>query len=461
MIRVLIIDDEPAWSETLCDLVEELGFLAFTASRLEEGVHLTNAPDSIDIVLLDVMLPDGSGLDAIQTLKASSSSPEIIIITGKSSEEAARLALEHQAWDYITKGASLGGIRLSLMRAVDYRRKKRSEAQYRQTATFDRGGIVGKDSGLIRALDLAAKAAPTDLPVLITGETGTGKELMSRALHANSLRGDKPFIVVDCASLPSSLMESELFGHAKGAFTGADMAKDGLVYMAHGGTLFLDEVGELPHHVQQKFLRLLHVKRYRPVGAASERDVDFRLVAATNRNLEAMVEEGVFRKDLLYRIKAMAIDLPPLRTRGEDIRLLAQSFAREWSQQHPNRAKECSEEFLKTLEAYDWPGNVRELRNVMGTALALATESEVLFPIHLPAHVRIHSVDTEKTAEKEEGSKRPPSWRSYREKELGDIEYQYFSNLLVYTSYDKHLAMEIADISRAQFYRMLKKCGLA
>ncbi len=437
--------------------MEDLGFEVMKALRLDEGSQLAVSPDSVDIVLLDVMLPDGSGLEAIPKLRALPSKPEVIIITGKSSEEAARLALEHRAWDYITKGSPLQSITLSLKRAVSYRRRKRSEEHCRQFAIFDRDGIAGKDPALVDALDMAAKAAPTDLPVLITGESGTGKELMAKALHANSPRKDKPFVVVDCASLPANLMESELFGHAKGAFTGADRESAGLVQRAHEGTLFLDEIGELPVEMQQKLLRVLHEKRYRPVGSSAEHSVDFRLVSATNRNLDTMVEDGRFRKDLFYRIRAMQIDLPPLRARRADIGLLAERFAKELSQQRTGGTR-LSPDFLEVLKAYDWPGNVRELRNVMGTALALATESEMLFPIHLPVHVRLHSMTTE-TPETEESSP-PLSWRNYRENELRGIERRYFSNLLAYTNNDKQLAMRIADISKAQFYKMLKKSGL-
>ncbi len=477
MSKFLIIDDETLWAQTMEDFVQDLGHEARAAYTLAQGLELARHGD-YDIVLLDAVLPDGSGLDHIAEIRAARSNPEVIIITGKSADAAAKLALEHRAWDYISKVASLEKIRLSLKRALEYRSNKRMATSQSLLLQFKRAGIVGESPPLLHCLEDAAKAAASELPVHVYGETGCGKELMARAIHANSSRSAGPFVVVDCASMPEALMESELFGHAKGAFTGAEASTRGLVARAHQGALFLDEIGELPLDMQQKLLRVLQEKRCRPLGASHEQPVDFRIISATNRDLSARVEEGGFREDLLYRLQAMQVTIPPLRERLQDIPPLITHFLSELGD--TLRPKQASQDFLETLQAYDWPGNVRELRNVVGAAMALAIESDVLFPIHLPTRVRLHAVETPSgeaatPADTPEAAAASPAqdaapvalhppelidWKRYKQLALRRAEQEYFRNLLIYTGWDKAQAMAIAGLSKAQFYKTIKGLDL-
>ena len=272
------------------------------------------------MILLDVGLPDGNGLDAIARIQKAESRPQIIIITASGDQNGAELAIRNGAWDYIQKPASVHDMALSIIRAIQYREERKGK---RQGAGAPRllklDGIVGNCPKMKERFELVAQAADTETNVLITGETGTGKELFASAIHNNSLRAKKPFVVVDCSALPETLVESILFGHDKGAFTGAQKAREGLIKQADGGTLFLDEVGELPFPVQKAFLRVLQERRFRPVGTGAEISSDFRLIAATNRDLQKLVLEGVFRDDFLFRLRSFIIELPPLREREEDI----------------------------------------------------------------------------------------------------------------------------------------------
>jgi DNA-binding NtrC family response regulator len=274
------------------------------------------ATNAYDVIFLDVRLPDGIGLDAIQKIKANSSAPEVVIITGEGDPNGAELAIQYGAWDYIEKPPSVQSVILPLVRALQYRTEKK-DAQ--KPLMIKRDNIIGNSPQLLRSLKKLARAAQSQASVLIEGETGTGKELFAMAIHQSSSRSGKNFVVVDCAALPETLVESVLFGHAKGAFTGADQAKEGLVKQADQGTLFLDEIGELPLSLQKAFLRVLQEQRFRPIGGGSEVNSDFRLIAATNRDLDRMVQEKQFRQDLLFRIRSLVITLPPLRERPEDI----------------------------------------------------------------------------------------------------------------------------------------------
>ncbi len=456
MGTVLIVDDHLLWSHTLASLIKGLGHEPLSAGTMREGLALARSRHC-DVVMLDILLPDGSGLDAIGALQAAPSQPEVIIVTGTNSREAARLALEHRAWDFISKTSSLDNMRLSLERALQYRRNKRLPGAQPLLPAFKRRGIVGEGPALQHTLEAAAKAADWDLPVCIYGETGTGKELMARAIHYNSPRAAAPFVVVDCASLPETLMEAELFGRAKGAYTGADKEAAGLVARAHGGSLFLDEIGELPLEMQQKLLRVLQEKRFRPVGASQEQTADFRLISATNRDLNALSMQGAFRSDLYYRIQAITVSLPPLRDRVEDIPVLAHHFANDFSIE--GKTKQLSDDAITVLQAYSWPGNVRELRNVIGGAVAFTTESDALFPIHLPPHIRLHAMQSVDCADDKDACTlgEPLSWKQYKTLAMGRIEKEYLARLLTFTDNDKSRAMEISGLSRAQFYRMHKK----
>lgn len=382
MARILILDDDLLFLDMLSSAMLMEGHEVCGVSTIAQCREAL-AQGGYDLVFLDVGLPDGDGLSLIPYIRQDIFAPEIIIITGDCDADGAELAITGGALDYITKPASLTAMKQAVHRALAFR-NGRSGLQ-----EPDREGIVGSSPGMQRCFRILAEAATSDAPVLITGETGTGKELFARAIHRNSARAGKPFVAVDCGSIAKSLTESELFGHAKGAFTGADRPRDGLILQADGGTLFLDEVSELAIPQQRTFLRVLQERRFRPVGGGREVASNFRLVAATNRSLPQMVERGSFRKDMLYRLQAITLVLPPLRERLEDIPELAAYFVARGCARYRMAAKSLNEVFLRELAEYPWPGNVREFMHVVEQSLVRARFSDQLLPEHLPSVVRV------------------------------------------------------------------------
>ena len=386
MATILIIDDDRDFCETMQSLMERMDLDCLAAHTLSEGLSVLQNRE-IDLLLLDVRLPDGNGIDHLPEIKENSiSSPEIFIVTGIGDPDGAEIAIREGVWDYIIKPTKIKEIRLSLNRALKYRREKLKK---QQTVNLDLNKIVGNSSSIKNCYEALAQATTSNAPVLISGETGTGKELFAKTIHENSNRHENGFIAVDCASLTETLVESTLFGHKKGSFTGADMQKTGLITLANGGTLFLDEVGEMPLSTQKTFLRVLQEKRYRPVGETKELTSNFRLIAATNQNLHEMVEEGTFRKDLLFRLCAIEIKIPPLRQRKSDIKPLSLFHIYRLCEEYNSPNKGFEQGFFETLEAYDWPGNVRELFHVLEMALIASGKEHTLYAMHLPKEVRI------------------------------------------------------------------------
>jgi two-component system NtrC family response regulator len=459
MAHILIIDDDRLICETISNLVKRLGHQASCAFDLQDGVAAAFS-GSFDLVFLDVRLPDGDGLEALPRIQAASSLPEVIIMTGYGDPNGAELAIRHGAWDYIQKPATLDTLTLQLMRALQYREEKKGG---QERVALKREGILGHSPKVQACLDLVAQVAGSEATVLITGETGTGKELFALAIHKNSRRADKNFVVVDCAALPETLVESILFGHEKGAYTGADRAREGLVLQADGGTLFLDEVGELPLSVQRSFLRVLQERQFRPVGGKTEVKSDFRLIAASNRNLDEMVRQNQFREDLLFRLRAFTIDLPPLRERKEDLRDLVSYYTAELCQRFGIEPKEFSPEFLDLLSAYPWSGNVRELINALERSLISARYERVLFPQHLPTHIRVQLVRSSLENKGPEESPASPSPQSFppiheiRTRVLEEAERKYLHDLLSFTRGNISEACRISGLSRSRFYLLLKK----
>lgn len=385
MAKVLIVEDDLAVAATLSDMVRRLGHESCTRSTLEQGLREMQS-ENWDLVFLDVRLPDGSGLDTIHAFSSSPSAPEVIIMTGYGDPDGAEIAIKSGAWDYLHKPLSYSNVRLALTRVLQYRENMHKPRGQEKQLKLD--GIVGSSRPLRTSLDLVGKAAECEEDVLITGETGTGKELFARAIHYNSSRAKGRLVVVDCAALPDTLVESALFGYEKGAFTGADRAKDGLIKQADKGTLFLDEVGELSLTMQKAFLRVLQERSFRPLGGSHEVTSDFRLIAATNRDLDKMLEAGLFREDLLFRLRSISIPLPPLRERQGDIGELVAYYADKLFESYGIGAKEFSPDFMESLVNYMWPGNVRELVNALRTAISTATHEPVLFARHLPVNIR-------------------------------------------------------------------------
>ncbi|MEW6387693.1 MAG: sigma-54 dependent transcriptional regulator [Thermodesulfobacteriota bacterium] len=458
MARILVIDDDQAICRVLAGIVSHLGHEVACAVNLREGLKEAQAR-AYDVVVLDVALPDGSGLAALPRFKEISEAPEVIILTGKGGPKGAELALKSGAWDYLEKPASSKEIILSLTRALQYRGEKQSQ---RPPLVLKREGIIGDSPAMRECLKLMAQAAASDATVLISGETGTGKELFARAIHDNSRRAAREFVVLDCAALPATLAESLLFGYEKGAFTGADRAREGLIKQADGGTLFLDEVGELPLPVQKAFLRVLQERRFRPLGSKKEIRSDFRPMAATNRDLSLLVREGLFRQDLLFRLQTLSIELPPLRERTEDIRPLTTHYLERLCAHYHLGLKGFTPEFLEVLSTYDWPGNVRELINALERALAAAPQEPTLFPKHLPLNIRLQVAQTlaGEAAILSESLKESPPWeeafpklREFRE--IMDLEY--LRCLLSRSGGDIHKACHFSGLSRSRLYALLKK----
>ena len=458
MANVLIIDDDAIFSEMLAMTVSRMSHTVDTAMTLEDGLRKATS-EYIDVVFLDVRMPDGNGLDYLPQFAETPSQPEVIIITGLGDPDGAEMAIRSGAWAYVQKGSSIKEITLPLARALQYRQEKTTRPA---PVSLKRNGIIGNSPRLRSALDLMAQAANSHSNVLITGETGTGKEVFARAIHENSSRSENNFVVVDCAALPATLVESVLFGHERGSFTGADRAQEGLVAQANKGTLFLDEVGELPMAMQKAFLRVLQEHHFRPVGGNKMIKSDFRLVAATNRTLDDMVSKGQFRSDLLYRLRTFVIELPGLREFKEDIKELAMYHMVELCERNMTGTKGFSSEFLNALMAYDWPGNVRELVHTLDRAIASAQDEPTLYSKHLPPHIRIQlarsAVMEDSGASRQPETtpipdRRLPKLAEYRE----NMERQYFKELVAISEGDMKRACDISGLSRSRLYDLLKK----
>jgi two-component system NtrC family response regulator len=465
MSNILIIDDEKLLCTTLSRYMRHMGHDTTYALSLEDGLKevLSN---TFDVVFLDVRLPDGNGLDALPRIQKAPSAPEVIIITGEGDPDGAEIAMKSGAWAYIEKPLSLEKMELQLVRALQYREEK---ADRKPPVLFKREGIVGSSPQLETCLDLLAQVANSEVNVLITGETGTGKELFAKAIHKNSSRAGKNFIVVDCTALPETLVESMLFGHEKGAFTDAQKARVGLIKEADGGTLFLDEVGELPLTVQKDFLRVLQEYRFRPLGSNKEIESDFRLISATNRDLEGMVQSGQFRQDLFFRLHSFTIELPPLRERPQDIKDLAMHYMVNLCERYGMETKGFSPEFFEVLTPYDWPGNVRELIHAMERVLTIARLDPTLFPRHLPTQIRIHearvSVGKGQASSEEPEEENHPTHtlqrlQDVREAALSKVERQYLYDLMLFTKRDMKKASRISGLSRSRLYDLLKKYNI-
>ncbi len=466
MARILVIDDDMLVMKSLFRLFAEMGHEVLLAENLAEGK--AQAGKGVDVIYLDLDLPDGSGLRAIDDLAAAERHPEVIVITGMGSGYGAQQTMQSHAWDYLSKPASPQAVKESLQSALHYRRQARREPE--AVGHFDCCGIIGEAAPMQRALLDMAKAAKSDAGVLLSGETGVGKELAARAIHANSSRGGGPFIVVDCSSMTDTLAESVLHGHLKGSFTGAHADRRGLVAEADGGTLFLDEVGELSLSLQRFFLRVLQERRFRPVGSHKEQSSDFRVVAATNRDLERMVQEGAFRNDLLFRIRTVEIVVPPLRERGGDRKRLAAHFIHRSCRRYGLEVKEPSKEFSRLVDHYPWPGNVRELANVAEAAVVSAGQDPVIYPKHLPTHVRMRFLN-----ERERGAQKPresspaaatpaegaeaATIAPYSEHKV-QRDREYFANLLETTEYNITRAGQLSGLSIPSMYRHLARVGI-
>ncbi|MCH2106772.1 MAG: sigma-54 dependent transcriptional regulator [Planctomycetes bacterium] len=387
MIRVLIVDDDEAHAEALADGLELDDHFCKIATSGTEAVERLQE-ESFDAVLTDLVMHDVTGLEVLAEARRLQPDAVVLLITGHGSVETAVEAMRSGAADYLTKPVNLGELRTKLPRAVAAVRDRKANIELRRQLDkrFGFENIIGHSPQMQRIFDVLGQVASTNATVLILGESGTGKELVAQALHQNSERKDRPFAAVNCAALSEGLIESELFGHVKGAFTGAVTHKEGRFKYADGGTLFLDEVGDMPLETQAKLLRVLENREVVPVGGNESQAVDVRLVAATNRDLRAMVQAGTFREDLLFRLQVISVDLPPLRDRSGDIPLLIDHFIGEFASEHEKEVVGIDALARAALVRYPWPGNVRELRNAIENMVLLA-RGETLEESDVPVHV--------------------------------------------------------------------------
>ena len=379
MKRILVIDDEPSMRELLGIMLRKEGFDVVVAeSRAMAAAVLGKGP--VDMVITDVKLPDGDGIEILRHVKAASPETVVIVMTAFGSTQTAVAALKLGAHDYLTKPFDVDELKIVVRGALEKRQLEEEnlllKAEFRARHGLDR--ILGVSPPMTALFEMVRSIAATNTTVLITGESGTGKELVAKAIHALSQRRDSPFVSINCGALPENLLESELFGHMKGALTDAHQNKKGLFEAAHRGTLLLDEVGEMPPAMQVKLLRALQDKRIRRVGGTDEVEVDVRLVAATNRSLERLVRERRFREDLFYRLNVIPIHMPPLRERRGDIPLLAEHFLARFGKEMGKNVATISSEAMARMVSYSWPGNVRELENTIERAVALETTPAVL-----------------------------------------------------------------------------------
>jgi two-component system NtrC family response regulator len=465
MAKVLIIDRDESFAEIVSSKAEETRHAAVYSRSLQDGLKKAFS-DAFDLVFLSTGMPDGSWMPALKKIAHAPSAPEVVVITESIDPNEASYAFNNGAWDYIEKSYSRDTILLHIVRAVQYRAKKvfsRPSASLK-IETFHK--IVGHSTQIQSCLDLIAQASRSDSPILINGETGTGKEVFACAIHKNSHRAGKNFVVVDCAALPETLVESTLFGHEKGAFTGADRAQAGLVQQADGGTLFLDEIGELPHEIQGTFLRFLQEHTFRSVGGQAEIKSDFRLIAATNCDLKEAVKIKLFREDLYYRLSTFSIEIPPLRERKEDIRDLVTYYMHELATYHGIEPKTFSSECFDVLMKYDWPGNVRELFNTIERVMMVAEKDPIIYPMHLPPYLRINvsqnHTDGTVTADKAtlpniDQPEALPSFKAFHENEVSAIERDYLEKLMLLTHGNIKEACHVSGLSRSRLYALLKK----
>ncbi len=467
MGNVLIIDDDSAICTMLSKLIRRMGHETECRNTLRDGLQAVLSV-SYDVVLLDVQMPDGNGLEILPDIRKSRSTPEVIIMTGFGSADGAEISIKNGAWDYIEKSDSSSKISLLLRRVFQYRESLKNASTSARALKLD--GIVGTSDAMKACYDSVAQAAATDSNVLLNGETGTGKELFASAIHNNSNRAEANFVVIDCAALPENLVGSVLFGHEKGAFTGADHAQQGLVAQAHKGTLFLDEIGELPLGIQKVFLRVLQEHRFRPLGAKKEIVSDFRLIAATNRDLEAMVKNGAFREDLLFRLRTLSITLPALRKRPEDIKALVNHYIVKICERRDIGIKGVSSDFMEMITRFTWPGNVREVINTLETAISAAQNEDTLFSRHIPDYIRIQvaqaSLGVEKPGTDEKPTDAPVtdamlSFKTYRKTAVEGAEREYLKKLAVLSRGDVRTACRISHLSRSRFYELIKHHGIS
>lgn len=448
--QILVVDDDRGMCELLELGLAKRGFDVCSTTDPRKVLDLLQQ-GALEAVVTDLNMPGKSGIDLTRQVVGNRPDLPVIVITAFGSMESAIEAMRAGAYDFVTKPLEVDTLALVLQRAIQHRALREEVKLLRRAVAASKGHdqLLGQSHEMRQVFDLLSRIAEADVSILILGESGTGKELVARSLHARSSRRDQPFVAVNCSSLPETLLESELFGHTRGAFTDARSPRRGLFQQAHGGTLFLDEIGDLPLSLQPRLLRALQERKVRPVGSDSEVEVDVRVLAATNQDLENAVAEKQFRGDLFYRLNVVQLRLPPLRARGNDVLLLAQHFLDHAAARQAKRVERLSAKAAERLLAYSWPGNVRELQNCIERAVALTAYDQIGID-DLPERVRDYRPSQVLVA-----SDHPSELLSMEE-----IERRYILRVLDVVGGNKTLAAQILGFDRRTLYRKLERYGV-
>lgn len=443
--NILVVDDDLEMCGMLSDVLKEDGFSVHTTGDSLEASKILKK-EEFDVIVTDLKMKGLKGLDLLEETKRLSPLTPVIIITAFGTIETAIKAMKMGAYDYITKPFQMDELVLTVRKALENRLLKKEVIRLRKEveSRYDFHQIIGKSPSMQKIYDLIERISDTSSNVLITGESGTGKELVAKAIHYNGSRREEAFVAINCAAIPEALLESELFGYKKGAFTDAKSDKKGLVFEANEGTLFLDEITEMPLSLQAKLLRMIEEREVRPLGDTNSYPIDVRIISSSNRDIGFLIQQGRFREDLYYRLKVIDIEMPPLRERKEDIPLLIQHFITKFNNEFKKNIKGVSEDALRLLLNYAWPGNVRELENVIQRAITLS-QHEVILPEDLPASM-IQKTDA-KLLEK-----------ALEEKfTLNQLEKEYIKRVLVETGGNKSKAAELLGLDRKTLYRKLQE----
>jgi DNA-binding NtrC family response regulator len=454
--HLLIVDDDSAFRIATLALLEDNGYSVQVASNGQEAQQAFS-PDRFDLVLSDLVMEGMNGIELLDWMKSRSPDMPVIMITGYGSVSTAVEAIRHGAYDYITKPCDNDELLIKIRRVLAERKKDRELRQLREElrGTYSYSNIVSQCDSMKQVFKLVGQVADTDATVLILGDTGTGKEMLSKSIHFNSSRKAKPFVVITCSALNETLLESELFGHEKGAFTGAQRTRIGKFEDANGGTVFLDEIGDVPLHLQTKLLRVLQEKEIERVGGNKPIPVDLRIIAATNKNLREMTKKGEFREDLFYRVNVFPIHLPTLKQRLDDVPLLARHFIQKHTNMSGGRVTGFAPSVLTSLVSYDWPGNIRELENVIKRAL-IKTEGETIVSVELPPF--------------QDGEGYPQSsapaiveeipFKEYVKRIVRDAESRYLVEMLERHQGNVKLVAGLMDLDRKTIYKKIEEYGI-
>ncbi len=458
--RILVIDDEATVCLSCMRILAADGHQVECLQDPNEGLKAALSGD-YDVILLDLVMPELDGLEVLRRIRGAGVLSEVVIITGYSTVQTAVEAMKQGAADYVSKPFTPDELSMALVKVLERSDLIRENAELRRELDERRGfeGIVGNSRAMERVFVLIRRVAPTESTVLLTGESGTGKEMVARAIHRQSPRKDRLFIACDCSSLAATLLESELFGHVKGSFSGALATKQGMFEVADGGTLFLDEIANVSLETQGKLLRVLETRQLKRVGDTSLREIDIRLIAASNRDLAAMVRRGEFRQDLFYRLNVFPISVPPLRERGSDVPFLAMTFLERYRKGNPMiRAQGFTPEAMRLLEGYAWPGNVRELKNIV-ERIAILCDGDRIELQHLPPEVRGMTIQA--------SYQLPRSWEEFKELKrqvrdaaIEELERKFLLEALERSGGNVSRAAEEVGMQRTNFHSLLRKYGL-